>query len=148
MYLKGILMKYPLKEGTLTIPDHWRDDSINIFTISESQGINLVINRQQIPATLPSSEFLNEQLNSFSDNLEHYQRLNKQRTDIDGAIGITVEYTYKSPEGIMHQLTTLLAKEQHFLSLTITQPETISDAHKKEFMNVIGQFRFTDGDPD
>ena len=135
-------MKYPLNEGTLTIPDHWRDDSINVFTISETEGTNLVVSRQKVPAELSHSDYLNQQLDSFDEGLQGYKKLAKQNIEVDGATGVTVEYKFTSPEGVMHQLTTMLIKGQQFLSMTFTHPATMTDHQKEGFMSVVTQFTF------
>ena len=135
-------MKYPLNEGTLTIPDHWRDDSINVFTISETEGTNLVVSRQKVPAELSHSDYLNQQVASFDEGLQGYKKIAKQNIDIDGATGVSLEYKFTSPEGIMHQLTTMFIKEQQFLSMTFTHPNTMTDHQKQSFMSVVAEFKF------
>ncbi len=135
-------MKYPLNEGTLTIPDHWRDDSINVFTISESEGTNLVVSRQKIPVELSHSDYLNQQIESFDDGLKGYKKIAKHNIQVDDATGISLEYKFTSPEGVMHQLTSMLIKGQQFLSMTFTHPGTMTDHQKKGFMDIVNQFKF------
>ena len=137
-------MKYPLNEGTLTIPDHWRDDSVNIFTISQTEGTNLVISRQKVPLEASHADYLNQQVDSFDEGLERFKKINKHKVEVDGATGVSMEYTFHSPEGPMHQLTTMLIKGQLFVSMTFTHPGKMTDHHKKGFMSVIQQFTFNE----
>lgn len=136
-------MLYRMNDGTLPIPDHWRDDTVNVFTISETEGTNLVISRQRVSPELSVSDFLNQQINSFDENLKEYKKLGKQSVDIDGGTGVSVEYTFKSPEGVMHQLTTMVIKDELFISMTFTHPRAMTDNQKAEFLKIVHQYKFS-----
>uniref|UniRef100_UPI001FEAC25E DcrB-related protein n=1 Tax=Photorhabdus caribbeanensis TaxID=1004165 RepID=UPI001FEAC25E len=41
---------YQMNEGSLAIPDNWRDESMNVFVLPDDSGINLVVSRTPVPA--------------------------------------------------------------------------------------------------
>ena len=74
-------MNYRFHEGSLTIPDDWRDESMNIFKTSEAEGYNLVISRERIPRSLDPQQHLAGQRKVIEDNLAGYREMDRATID-------------------------------------------------------------------
>uniref|UniRef100_UPI000A8BE018 DcrB-related protein n=1 Tax=Xenorhabdus eapokensis TaxID=1873482 RepID=UPI000A8BE018 len=64
---------YQMNEGTLTLPDNWRDETIQVFVLPDDSGVNLVINRTPVPEGSDPATYYAQTLTQFATHLPGYQ---------------------------------------------------------------------------
>lgn len=133
-------MNYRFHEGSLTIPDDWRDESMNIFKTSEAEGYNLVISRERIPRSLDPQQHLAGQRKVIEDNLAGYREMDRATIDLDGESCVWLEYSWTSPEGPMNQVNVMRVAGEILVSFTFTSARPLNDAQRDVFRNVLGSY--------
>jgi hypothetical protein len=134
-------MAYRFNEGSLDVPEDWHDETMNIFKGPLSQGYNLVISRNQIPKAADPQAHIAEQLLAIEENLPMFSEVAREGIQLDGVTCTWLEYTWKSPEGLMNQINVLHAVGDMLVSFTLTSAKGFNDAQRARFREVLGTFR-------
>ncbi|AIA73053.1 conserved hypothetical protein [Pectobacterium atrosepticum SCRI1043] len=130
---------YQMNEGTLVVPAQWRDESLHVFVLPD-ETTNLVVNRTPTePGQTPESVY-QKTLEQFSAHLNGYKEVQAWELTLAGAPAQALEYTWRSPEGLMHQVVVMQVRGSLLLTFTITAADALSDAHKAELLAVIATF--------
>lgn len=132
---------YQLNEGVLTLPEGWRDESVNVFVCPDNSGINLAISRAMISQNIPAEETYAETLNEFEAHLPGYHEVARLAIELDGLPAYQLEYHWKSPEGPMHQLVVMCVKAHQLVSFTLTSPSVMSQHQKAALLPSILSFK-------
>ncbi|MFG1174161.1 DcrB-related protein [Erwiniaceae bacterium CAU 1747] len=132
---------YQINEGTFVAPEGWRDESINVFICPDNSGINLTITRAAISMGIPPEETYQDTLKEFSANLPGYKEIGRHALMLGNAPAYQLEYQWKSPEGMMHQLVVMLVMEDLLVSFTFTSPGLLSHSQKAALLPTILNFR-------
>lgn len=131
---------YRMNEGTLAIPAQWRDESLNVFALPDNAA-NLVINRTPTEPDQTPEQVYQNTLEQFSAHLKDYQEVQVWQLMLAGASAQALEYTWRSPEGKMHQVVVMQVRDSQLLTFTITAADVLSEARKTELLAVIESFR-------
>jgi hypothetical protein len=134
---------YQLNEGSLAVPDKWKDETVNVFVAPDDTGLNLVVTRVDIPTGLSASAFYAQSLEQFADQLPEFCELTRGELAIDQHIAPYIHYQWKSPEGPMHQLAILFIHptSTQMLAFTFTSNTEISDEQREFFLTLITGFK-------
>lgn len=131
---------YRMNEGSIRVPENWRDDSMQVFTVPDDSGINLVINRTPVPAGLDSDSYYAETLAQFQSSLPGFHELARATVTLDGEAAQTLEYRWQSPEGQMHQYVVMQIRQGLLLTFTVTAPKTLAASQRDYFQQIIQSF--------
>lgn len=135
------MFTYQLNEGSLSLPRHWLDQSMNIFAFPDETGGNLVINRTAIPLGVENEEYYQQILEQFRHNLKGYQENDYQRLTLADNPAHLLDYQWQSPEGKMYQLSLLYIHQQQLLTFTYTLSEPFSPSRKASLLNILHTFQ-------
>lgn len=112
---------YTLNEGAISIPQGWRDHTVNAFALHDPDRKNeasFVISRE-IVANRTLSEYLDQQLAQAAKKMNRYRLLGRRETQVGAKEAVEVEYAWSSPEGIgIFQRQTVLIHGSQFLVFT------------------------------
>jgi hypothetical protein len=134
-------MSYRFNEGSLDVPDDWHDETMNIFKGPERDGYNLVISRDRIPKAVEPEAHVAEQLLAIEENLPMFAELERSVIELDGQSLVWLEYTWKSPEGLMNQVNVLRVVGEMLVSFTFTSAKGFDDAQRAELRTVLESYR-------
>lgn len=132
---------YYFHEGTLTIPEEWRDESMNIFKAPEEEGYNLVISRERIPRSVDPQEHVAAQRKIIEENLMNFRELDRRPIDLDGQVCVWLEYSWKSPEGPMNQVNVMRVAGPTLVSFTFTSGKPLSDGQRELFRGILLSYK-------
>lgn len=134
-------MNYRFQEGSLAIPDDWRDESMNIFKASETEAYNLVISRERIPRSLDPHAHLTAQRKVIEENLVGFRERDRALIELDGTSCVWLEYSWQSPEGPMNQVNVLRVAGDILVSFTFTSGRPFNDAQRGAFRKILASYR-------
>ena len=131
---------YRMNEGKISIPENWRDDSMQVFVVPDDSGVNLVINRTPVPVGLDCEAYYAETLEQFQNSLPGFKELARNQIPLDGSQAQTLEYRWKSPEGEMHQYVVMQVRQALLLTFTVTSPKALAESQRDYFQQIIQSF--------
>ena len=65
-------------EGSIDIPSHWHNASVNIFSSNPEGGLNITINRDQLSGQSSLHDYASLQLEMVSQQLAQFKLLHQQ----------------------------------------------------------------------
>lgn len=135
---------YIINEGTIKIPDTWKDESINVLSSENGSGISFTITRELLPWGMGFNDYVKKELSALADSLTEYQEINQSSGQIDKHETRYLEYTWLSKDGPIHQLLTIIYGENKVLVITVSAQSTLTKSQKSEIINIIHSFKFHD----
>ncbi|MBF0751751.1 MULTISPECIES: DcrB-related protein [unclassified Pasteurella] len=134
---------YRLNEGLINIPVNWQDQSMNVFTLPDDSGINLVINRATIPIGMTEEEYLAQVISQFRTTLKAYRELAIEDIRLSEHPAKLLEYQWDTPEGQMYQLTVLQVYQQRLMTFTYTSTTVFTPSQRQALLEIIYSFSLT-----
>ncbi|MBE8596496.1 DUF1795 domain-containing protein [Xenorhabdus sp. BG5] len=134
---------YQINEGTLAIPDNWRDESMNVFVLPDNSGINLVINRTHVPMGSDHSTYYAQTLTQFKTHLPGYKEHQRLEIELGGDPAWRLDYQWQSPEGEMHQTVVLQIQGNLLLAFNLTSPQPFDEGQRNALLAVVSSFQAT-----
>ncbi|MEI7256280.1 DUF1795 domain-containing protein [Dickeya dadantii] len=131
---------YQMNEGTLAIPTGWRDESLHVFVLPGDTA-NLVVNRTPIEFGLSPDTVYEQTLAQFSAHLKGYEERAAWELTLDGQPARGLEYSWRSPEGPMHQVVVMQVRGELLLTFTLTAAGELKDEQKTALLAVIETFK-------
>jgi len=131
---------YQMNEGTLSIPAGWRDESLHVFVLPGDTA-NLVVNRTAIEFGLSAETVYEQTLAQFASHLKGYKERDLWELTLDGQPARGLEYSWRSPEGPMHQLVVMQVRGELLLTFTITAAGELKDEQRQALLAVIETFK-------
>lgn len=119
---------YHFSEGTLELPAEWQDMTVNILTSStaSTQGMSFTIARDTLPWGMTLSEFADREMKTLSNQLQEFTHIRQEANLLAAAESITCEFSWRSSQGMIHQLMTLVNTPQKVLVFTATMEGMLS----------------------
>ncbi len=136
---------YTIEEGQLTIPDNWKDESVNVLTSSKDgkPAFSLVITRDDIAEGMNFEDYAKIEVINISANLPEFKMLEEQANyQIDNQPAHRIEYSWQSAEGMLHQIVAFTAQGQRALVFTASAPDALTDSQKKQMEEMLQSFSF------
>lgn len=124
---------YYFNEGSLELPEAWRDMTVNVLTSSldETVGLSFTLSRDTPPWGMGFHEFSDREIDSLSRQLNHYQLLGKHAGEVNHHPSVTAEFCWSSEQGRIHQLMTLVDIAPRVLILTATMVGELTPQQKE-----------------
>lgn len=132
---------YQFNEGSIQLPPTWQDQSMNVFTLPDDSGINLVINRVSVPMGMSDEEYYEQVLHQFSHHLKGYRELRKEVVTLDEKPAYLLEYQWQSSEGLMYQCTLCQIREGILLTFTYTAPSPFTHKQRQALLEIVYSFK-------
>ncbi len=118
---------YQLYEGSIQIPDGWKDQTMNAFMLPESNSkgakASIVISRDYETKSDTIEHYADLQLVEAAKKLPKYKLLRRSETQISGRAAMQIDYAWATPERVeVRQRQAILQCEDYFLMMTLTTP--------------------------
>jgi hypothetical protein len=136
---------YTIDEGQLTIPQDWKDETVNVLTTSTdgTPAFSLAITRDDLPQGTAFSDYAKQEVEKISSSLPEFKLIEEQDTyRIDGHAAHRLEYLWKSTEGQLHQMVAFTSKQQRVIVFTASAPDALTEPQKKQVTQMLMSFRF------
>ncbi len=151
-------MNYRLNEGEIIIPDSAQDQSLNIFAMTTGQPpsafgpgrppeFSFVISRQPLGEGQNAHTYTDQQLKGLPQALRGFQLIERGAASLGGQVAATLEFTWQSDQGPMHQRQAIIAcapvdgGPAVALTLTGTTRDSLRDKYRDEFNRLIYSFK-------
>ncbi|KMJ44460.1 hypothetical protein AB204_14175 [Xenorhabdus khoisanae] len=132
---------YQMNEGTLLIPAHWRDETMQVFVLPDDSGVNLVINRTPVPLGTDAATYYEQTLAQFAAHLPGYQEHQRLQMALSGEGAWRLDYHWQSPEGEMHQTVVLQIRGSQLLAFNLTSPHPFEEGQRNALLAVVTSFQ-------
>ncbi|OTA15536.1 hypothetical protein Xvie_02617 [Xenorhabdus vietnamensis] len=132
---------YQMNEGTLTLPAHWRDETMQVFVLPDDSGVNLVINRTPVPQGTDPAAYYEQTLTQFATHLPGYKEHQRLHMTLSGEGAWRLDYHWQSPEGEMHQTVVLQIRGSQLLAFNLTSPQPFEEGQRNALLAVITSFQ-------
>jgi hypothetical protein len=132
---------YIFHEGSIDVPDDWKDESMNIFKAPVEAGYNLVISREKIPKAINPRAHRDAQRKIIEDNLIGYKLHERRELALDNVPNEWMEYSWQSPQGPMHQVNVMRVVERSLISFTFTSSRPFTDAERELFAQMLATYK-------
>ena len=131
------MSSYRLYEGSIEIPDGWKDQTMNAFMFPEPNGkgakASIVVSRDYETKSDNIGHYADLQLVEAAKKLPKYKLIRRNEIQISGQSAMQVDYTWATPERVeIRQRQAFLKYKDYFLMLTLTVP--VNDFSKYEAM--------------
>lgn len=137
---------YYFDEGSLELPEKWRDMTVNVLTSSldETVGLSFTISRDTPPWGMGFNEFAEREIDSLSRQLTRYELIHKETGEIKKHQTVTAEFCWSSEQGRIHQLMTLVNTSPRVLILTATMVGELTVQQKKHINTILQTLQIRD----
>ncbi len=126
-------------EGTLDISPEWQDRSI--ILLSHPSQLNISITRDELPLGMTFAEFAREQFKMVSHQLKGYKEIQRMETTIDGYAAVVSEFNWDSPEGRLHQISTVINLPIHPTVITVSSHKPLTESQKEYLLKLVQSFK-------
>lgn len=136
---------YRINEGTIDLPDSWKDQSINIIASSGSAsvpGLSFTITRDDVPWGMKFADYVDSEIEKAAGALTDFAILSKSALTVDGRDAVEIECTWKAKQGKMHQIITTVHAPKSAMVMTASMPGRLSDSQKAEIRQITATLRF------
>ncbi|SEW42165.1 hypothetical protein SAMN04488515_2930 [Cognatiyoonia koreensis] len=134
---------YTINEGTIDLPDEWKDQSINVVSANGGgAGMTFTITRDQIPWGMDFFEYVEGELKQAGEALTKFTVLTKKSLTICGVDAVEIECTWKAKQGDMNQIITTVNAPTGAMVLTASQQGPLSDKQKAEVRRITSSLNF------
>ena len=139
-------MMFHFDEGCMSLPDGWKDQTINIIssTGGAQAGLTFTITREEMPWGMQFDEYVDVELGKAGKALNDFTIVDRKPVQISGNPAHQVECTWKAKQGLMHQIITTINQRNKAIVVTASSPEKMSDSQKKQLVDTVNTFRFLD----
>lgn len=121
------MQNYQLYEGSIGIPDGWKDQTMNAFALPEPNGkgakASLVVSRDYETKSDTVEHYADLQLVEAAKKLPKYKLIRRNETQVGGQPAMQVDYTWATPERVeIRQRQAFTKYRDYFLMMTLTAP--------------------------
>lgn len=138
-------MHYRLNQGDIQLPADWTDETLYIF--KSPDRYNLVINTDSVPPGVSAKTHLEEQLQSFKDNLPDYEESSRQTVPFAGGSWPLLMYSWTSPEGKMYQANLMYIAEYILTSFTFSHTQAFGGDEIQTLQAVLRSYEVVQAKP-
>lgn len=136
---------YYINEGSIDLPQGWKDQSINIVASSGNgsiPGLTFTITRDEVPWGMQFAEYVSGEIDKAKDALTDFKVLTRNDGAVSGRAAVEIECTWKAKQSPMHQIITTVDAPTHAMVLTASMPGRMSETQKGEVRRIIATLSF------
>jgi hypothetical protein len=136
---------YRLNEADIEVPEGWRDNTINAFSLEPRGGgsaANFVVTRDAMTESADVQGYSDLQLVEAAKKLRGYKLLGRRAVAIDDQPAIEVDYSWVTPEKVeIHQRQAYVKRGELVLTFTLTTRSGGFEAVKDSWGWIMGSVR-------
>lgn len=132
-------------EGSITLPDHYQDRTVNVFTLSGENTPAFNISRDILNDGETLSAYIDKQLALLKKHLKGWKEQLREAAVLGDNLlqGECVHASYlRDGRRTFQQQAVFNTAENHILVFTMTSTATLTDADSQVFNTLLNSFRF------
>ena len=138
---------FRFNEGDMEVPKGWEDKTVNGLSFpvgSKQPSASFTITRDTLKGGQTLAEYVDKQLVDMAKSCPRFELLKRNDVTVDEESAIQVEFTWKTPDGlIVHQQQTVFPLPSRVvLTLTATAPKDKFKQHAAAFQSFVDTFEF------
>ena len=143
---------YRFNEGEMEVSRGWEDRTVNGLSFpagSKQPTASFAITRDPSRASGQSlAAYVDKQLVELAKSCPRFDLLRREDVTVDGAPAVQMDFTWRTPDGIVvrQQQTILILPSGVALTFTATAPKDKFKDHAARFHSFIETFRFRQED--
>lgn len=113
---------YHLHEGVVSVPDGWRDQTMNVFRLpgaNSNKDAALIVTRDYDTPIESPAEYADSQQEAAKKTFPGYKQIDRQELTIDGQSAAVVDYQWRSNGSVMLRQRQVYVRHQGAM-LTLT----------------------------
>lgn len=113
---------YHLHEGLLSVPEGWRDQSMNVFRLpgkNSNKDAAIILTRDHETPVETSTEYADAQQEAAKKSFPGYRQIDRIETQVDGQAATIVDYQWRSNGSALLRQRQLYVRHQSVM-LTLT----------------------------
>ncbi len=130
---------FQINEGTLSIPAHWSDKTLNIFQIpavEQAGPASLIISRDESQGNRAFAEFIADQIKQCEQQLPKFQLLQRHIFS-DPCSYAWLDYTWQSPDKTVMMRQIFFERRPAVVIMSLTTTPEDAPAHESAWREVI-----------
>lgn len=130
---------YHFNEGTIDLPNEWKDVTINVLSTSKDDagGLSFTISRDTPPWGMAFKEFAEREIKLLGTQLKKFNEVERVLDPLENYESVSSEFTWDSTQGSIHQLMFFVNAAKNVLILTATMPKTLSENQKTMVLSML-----------
>jgi len=135
------MTSYNLQEAVCSLPDDWKDTSVNIFSVGTTAPaeFSLVVTRDVLGSSISLKAFADAQLERLSQTLSRYVLLRQEGRVFGDKTAIDSEFTWISESRRIHQRQVLLQHDaDRVLIFTATALDFLAADRSQQMDAILG----------
>ena len=130
-------------EGSLAIPAHWHNASVNIFSATSTGGLSLTVNRDRLGPGIMLADYAQQQIETLPQQLARWVLLQQQVLLLAEHPGHLFEFTWHAPaQGLIHQILLCTAQDATVLNFSGTHTGMMDQQQRQQILTMLTSFRF------
>ena len=137
---------YYMNEGSIDLPDEWKDQTINIVVSGGTgsvPGLNFTVTRDDVPWGMEFEEYVTGEIDKAKGALTDFEILAQSGLTVSGCKAVELECTWSAKQGPMHQIITTVDAPSHAMVLTASMPGKMSDTQRAEVRRIVATLNLT-----
>ena len=138
---------YKMNEGSIDLPDSWKDQTINIVVSGGTgsvPGLNFTVTRDDVPWGMEFDEYVTGEIEKAGNALTDFTVISQSGLHISGRAAVELECTWNAKQGPMHQIITTVDAPHHAMVLTASMPGKMSDTQRAEVRRIVATLDLTE----
>ncbi|AGT10004.1 DUF1795 domain-containing protein [Paracoccus aminophilus] len=131
---------FVFNEGTLDLPDSWKDQTINVIssTAAMEPGLTVSITRDTLPWGMGFSEYVEDQIKQIEDALDEFKLMGRKPATLSRAAAYEIECSWKAKQGPIHQIiTTIQLADNRAMVITASVPGAMTPSQQTEVRRIV-----------
>ena len=137
---------FQINEGTLSIPAHWADKTLNIFHIpaqGTSKEASFIISRDESQGKRAFAEFIADQIKQCEQQLPGFQLLQRHLLT-EPCSYAWLDYTWQSPDKTVMMRQIFFERRPAVVIMSLTTTPEDAPAHENAWREVIRASQLND----
>ncbi|OCQ51757.1 hypothetical protein Ppb6_02870 [Photorhabdus australis subsp. thailandensis] len=138
----NLLVPFHFNAGAVMVPRDWQDVSILVLNSPDDKnGSSFTLSRDTLPWGLGFMQFAQREITSLSQQLKNYQAISQESGQLNGWETVTLEFTWSSPQGPIHQVMMLLNLPEQVLIFTGTCNGNMTSVQREHMLAMMTSFQ-------
>ncbi len=136
---------YRMQEAEISVPDEWRDKTIQLFVLPNDGGgeATLVVSRDAETKAASLDGYVDGQLTEAGKRLNRFRFISRNAITIGGKPAVEIDYLWTTPERIeLHQRQAYAEWPGCFLIFTLTTRTSDFGRHEANWRQTLESVRF------
>lgn len=135
------LKQYVMNEGTIEVPSNLFDSTVNVLIAPDLRNLSFSVARDKIPDGMSFEDYVLSEHGKLKEAFAEFSIKTRKIVDIGGKRCPMIQFSWKSPQGKMHQMMVMIQMQFRVLIMTASFQREITSVQAKQVIDVFKSFR-------